>query len=107
MANINSQELKLQTIYISKRDSIKSLKEKIQRIFATHPMGKMLQNKEIRVWKSFDYESFLSKKYKFDDRQQISLKNSVLLDDQSNLEVNLYTKKLLLFYLKKKGGRNK
>lgn len=68
----------------------------------------MLQNKEIRVWKSFDYESFMSKKYKFDDRHQISLKNSVLLDDQSNLEVNLFIYlKTLLFLFKKKGGRNK
>jgi len=72
---------------MSKRESVKLLKEKIQRVFSYYPMGKLLQNKEMKLWKNFDLESFLQNKNKFDENQTISLKNNVLLDDQTNLEV--------------------
>lgn len=72
---------------MSRKDTVKSFIQKIQRILEYYPINLNLKRKEIRAWKNFDYESFI-KSYKiFDEKQLISVSNSILLDGASKFEV--------------------
>jgi len=97
----NPNELKTFFIYISKRDTIKSLKEKIQRILCYYPTYLSLNTREFRIWKNLDFESLLPTNLKFEENYTISIKNGVLLNDQTNLEVTkILTFKIKFLFLK-------
>ena len=84
-------ELKAFSIYISKRDTIKSLREKIQRILSYYPTYLSLNTREFRIWKNLDFESLLQTKCKFEENYTVPIKSGVLLHDQTNLEVIKYS----------------
>lgn len=87
--------LKTESIYISKKSSVKLLKERIQRILNYMPQYKnLLENQEIRIWKGFDSENYEKQQYVFDEKAKI-LMNSTLLKDENILEVCF----LIIYYI--------
>lgn len=79
--------LKSESIYISKKSSVKLLKERIQRILNYMPQYKnLLENQEIRIWKGFDSENYEKQQNVFDEKTKILI-NSTLLKDENILEV--------------------
>lgn len=83
----NVEALTPNNVYLSKKDTVKSLKDKIRRIMGYYPLCERLQKKDVRVWKNFDMEGFLQSKPKFEEKTRIPVRNGVILNDPANLEV--------------------
>lgn len=89
-SRLSFDHLLKKSVYMSKKNTIKNLREKIQRILNYYPQYKeFLKNDSIRIWKNLKYENFLKNKPYFNEKTKI-LTNGTLLNDELVLEVILY-----------------